>query len=191
MIDVLRLADVAAKPWRNGGGITRDLLAWPARDAWQVRISVAEVARDGPFSAYPGINRWFAVVQGAGVVLHFADNARRLAPASPPLHFDGASAPGCTLIDGATLDLNLLVRHDAGRGEMIAVQPGVDWLSPAPLRAVFSVHAAELRVDGRPAAALPAGALACNTAAAGEHWLLAADDRRLTAWWLSFEAHPS
>ena len=67
--------DMAPQPWKNGGGITRDQLAWPDAAHWQLRISVAEVARAGPFSAYPGIQRWFAVVQGAGVVLQLKSGA--------------------------------------------------------------------------------------------------------------------
>jgi environmental stress-induced protein Ves len=38
---VVQLADVAVMPWRNGGGVTRELAAWPARDAWHWRMSVA------------------------------------------------------------------------------------------------------------------------------------------------------
>lgn len=183
---VVKLDEVEPHPWRNGGGITRDLLAWPAAADWQLRISVAEVTRDGPFSAYPGVERWFAVVQGAGVVLHFGDDDRRLAHESPPLRFDGAAAPGCTLIDGATRDLNLLARKDAGHGEMQAVAAGVDWRSPAPLRAVFTLYPAELRIDGLPVAALPAAALAWRGEAADGRWELVPDESRTRAWWLSF-----
>lgn len=189
MIEIVELGRIAPQPWRNGGGITRDLLAWPTADHWQLRISVAEVARDGPFSAYPGVDRWFAVVRGAGVVLHFGNIDRRLTPQSEPLHFDGASAPGCTLIDGVTQDLNLLVRQDAGHGQMTRALPGADWLGAAPLRAVFTSQAAELQVAGRPVAALPAGSLAWSTAADGLPWQLVADDALLGACWLSFTAH--
>ncbi len=189
MIKIVELAHAAPQPWRNGGGITRDLLAWPVADHWQLRISVAEVAREGPFSAYPGVDRWFAVLHGAGVVLHFGDLDQRLTPHSEPLHFDGANAPGCALIDGATQDLNLLVRQDAGLGQMSRALPGADWLSAAPLRAVFTLHAAKLQVAGRPVAALPAGSLAWTTQAAGLPWQMVADDALLGAWWLSFTAH--
>jgi environmental stress-induced protein Ves len=41
-------------PWKNGGGVTRELLAWPGGGDWQVRISVAEIEADGPFSSFPG-----------------------------------------------------------------------------------------------------------------------------------------
>jgi environmental stress-induced protein Ves len=34
-----------------------------------VRLSVADIERDGPFSAFAGLIRWFAVLSGAGVLL--------------------------------------------------------------------------------------------------------------------------
>ncbi len=62
----VRTADIAARPWRNGGGTTRELLARPTDDAWRVRVSVADVVADGPFSSFADVSRWFAVIDGAG-----------------------------------------------------------------------------------------------------------------------------
>ena len=181
----VHLADVKPLPWKNGGGFSRDLLAWPSRRDWQLRISVAEVARSGPFSAYPGVDRWFAVAQGAGVVLHFTGGSRTLTEASAPLHFDGAAAPACDLVDGTTLDLNLMARQSARRAEMIRAEPAASWADTAPLRAVFTWHEAALRIDGGPALALPACTLAYTTQARGERWRLHGQAPR--AWWLAFE----
>jgi hypothetical protein len=181
----VNLADLKPMPWKNGGGFSRDLLAWPNRRDWQLRISVAEVAHSGPFSAYPGVDRWFAVAHGAGVVLHFASGSRRLNEDSPPLHFDGAEAPVCDLVDGTTLDLNLMARHSAQRAEMVRVEPVASWADTASLRGVFTWHDAELRVNGGPALALPACTLAYTTRAQGERWRL--HGQNLRAWWLAFE----
>ena len=75
---LIRLSDAVASPWRNGGGVTRELAAWPAGSAdWTWRISVAEVATSGPFSRFDGVQRWFAVLGGNGVSLQMA---RRRAP---------------------------------------------------------------------------------------------------------------
>ena len=121
---------VQPQPWRNGCGQTRELLVWPEhrvetlgrqlRQAWQLRISVADITEDGPFSAFEGVSRWFTVVTGAGVKLQFADGPVTLRAGDAPLAFDGAAAPGCTLLGGATLDLNLMVRHGQGTLKMIA-----------------------------------------------------------------------
>ena len=109
-------SDAAPVPWKNGGGVTRELLRLPAdaADDWTLRISVADIAADGPFSPFPGITRWFAVLGGAGVRLSFPDRVLNLTPRDLPLCFDGADAPGCTLLAGATRDLNVMVRSDRG-----------------------------------------------------------------------------
>jgi len=108
-LSLVRLQDVAPVPWRNGGGMTRELACAPGAD-WRWRISVAEVARDGPFSRFDGVQRWFAVLQGAGVCLTIAGHDHRLGALDAPLQFDGAANTDCRLIDGVTLDFNLMVR---------------------------------------------------------------------------------
>ncbi len=49
--------DKPLQPWRNGGGFTRQLLAWPDDENWLLRISMANVSQDGPFSAWPRDSR--------------------------------------------------------------------------------------------------------------------------------------
>lgn len=114
------LSTVAASPWRNGGGSTRELLAWPAAADWRVRISVADVEQDGPFSAFPGIERWFAVLEGAGVALRLGGATNLLSADSAPLRFDGAAAVDCALLDGPTRDFNLMA--PPGRARLLRVR---------------------------------------------------------------------
>ena len=128
---------VPPTPWRNGGGSTRELLAWPAGSEWQLRISLADIERDGPFSVFSGVQRYFAVVAGAGVQLHFGPSVRRVTPNSKPLRFDGADAPICALIDGPTRDLNLM--HRGGDATMQNVLPGVAWDEDCAERGLFTV----------------------------------------------------
>ena len=111
--------DVAATPWRNGGGVTRELLAWPPSGAWIVRVSVADIAADGPFSAFPGVDRWFAVLDGDGVeVAHDGGAPLRLRPGDAIHRFDGEAATRCRLLGGATRDFNLMVRRDSATAEV-------------------------------------------------------------------------
>jgi uncharacterized protein len=172
VIRTVQLDDVPQQPWRNGGGSTQELLAWPAAADWALRISVARIDANGPFSAYPGIERWFAVVGGEGVVLRFAARRAMLSAGSEPMRFDGAAAPQCDLLDGPTQDLNLMVRSDAGRGGMALVAAGEDWVSTAAVRAVFTAAAATLRVDGSEPLELPGGTLAWSDQAADQIWRL-------------------
>ncbi len=141
-VSIIHALDVPPQPWRNGGGITRELLAWPSAQSWLVRISLADIVQDGAFSAFPDVQRWFGVVQGAGVGLQFADQQVMQTLASEALQFDGAAAPFCRLLEGATQDMNLMLRgSDAAQGCMQPVSPGVAWQSCKPLRALFTTAA--------------------------------------------------
>lgn len=196
---LVNLQDVPLQPWRNGGGVTQELLAWPHAADWLLRISVARISSSGPFSAFPGTLRWFTVLSGEGVVLRFGRRRTMLTAGSEPLRFEGAAAPDCDLLDGPTQDLNLILRSSAGRGAMRVAQPGEPWHSDAPLRAVFVQDAATLLVhqqpQPQPPLPLPAGTLAWCDEAASQTWQLAPTsptDHRKTAraWWLHFKPLP-
>jgi environmental stress-induced protein Ves len=148
--------DVTPQRWRNGGGWTRELLAWPDAADWQVRISVADVERDGPFSTFPGVQRWFAVLEGRGVELVIDGAARRITPLDEALAFDGAATTSARLIDGPTRDLNLMLRGIDG--DLHAAIAGVAW---RPMRRHAGVYAAvpvRCQHDGS-RSELPAGSL--------------------------------
>lgn len=109
------LADVAATPWGNGGGITRELAVWPRQGDWQWRMSVAEVEASGPFSRFERVQRWFAVLSGAGVRLDIDGQTHRLDVNTEPHQFDGAADTQCTLLAGPTQDFNLMLRRPGAR----------------------------------------------------------------------------
>ena len=184
MIHTVVLDEVRPQPWRNGGGSTQELLTWPTAADWLVRISVACIERDGPFSAYPGIERWFAVVSGDGVFLRFSDEPLCLTAETTPLRFDGVSAPDCQLRGGATRDLNLMVRADAAHGAMRRVSADVEWHSDAALRAVFTADETTLLVDAELRVSLAAGSLAWSDTAAGERWRIVRTGTEPRAFWM-------
>jgi len=147
-MNLVRLSQVPAEPWRNGGGTTQVLLAWPSASAWQLRVSVAQIVADGPFSAWPAVARHFAVLAGAGVELAWGDRVQRLTPKTDPLAFDGADAPACRLLGGASVDLNLMARADAGRAHLERLVPGHAWQPPARWRGLYTHEAAVLEAAG-------------------------------------------
>ena len=124
-LTIVHAPTVTPQPWRNGGGQTRELLTWPPGPDWRVRISRADIESDGPFSAFPGVERWFVVLEGHGVALQFAHGQHVLKPGDAPLVFDGAAAPRCRLLNGPTQDLNLMIRQ--GSGLMQPVQTHTGW----------------------------------------------------------------
>src|SRR5512147_1621544 len=72
VVRVLGPADYRTMPWKNGGGRTTEIAAAPrgadlAGFTW--RISVAELERDGPFSAFPGVDRTLVLLAGNGMRL--------------------------------------------------------------------------------------------------------------------------
>jgi len=116
--------EVAQTRWRNGGGTTRELLAWPNEGEWRIRVSVADVEADGPFSSFPGVERWFTVLEGHGVELTVDGATHRLTAGAAPLRFDGESPATCRLLDGPTRDLNLMLRGmHGGMFAAVAAQP--------------------------------------------------------------------
>ena len=115
------LRDITPQPWKNGAGLTREIAIGGA-DAvdFDWRISVAEVARDAPFSAFPGIDRCIVLLRGAGMRLHSHDGSidHRLATPLTPFHFRGEVALDASLIDGASSDFNVMTRRGRYRSEL-------------------------------------------------------------------------
>lgn len=187
MIEVVSVARVQPEPWRNGGGVTRELLVWPPTGDWQMRISLAEITRDGPFSAFPGVERWLAIVDGQGLVLRIAERRAALDLDSAPLAFDGAAPTYAELMSGASRDLNLMARRDAGRAQMLRAATDAEWFSVAPVRALFCTAPARLQIDDTDAARLPAFALAWSAHAARQRWRVVTEAEPQRALWMSFQ----
>jgi uncharacterized protein len=143
--NLVQLGQVAPVAWHNGGGLTRELLAWPAAPDWTIRLSVAEVAQDGPFSQLPGVQRWFAVLAGNGVRLRVDGAAHQLTAQSPPCEFDGGAATGCELLGGATRDFNLMLRQGSARMWRVSAASARQCKRSAFLAAYANAHALEVR----------------------------------------------
>jgi len=108
---IVSVKNVMRQRWKNGGGWTRELLAWPTPSDWILRVSIADIEVDGPFSSFPGIDRWLGVISGNGLCLYEYE----VRPGDELLHFDGGLGPECVLINGPTRDFNLMHRRGAGR----------------------------------------------------------------------------
>ena len=128
---VIQLSDVVPTAWRNGGGTTRELVAWPSAQAWRWRVSVAEVAKSGPFSSFAGVQRWFAVLEGDGVCLTVDGSMHMLVEADAPFAFDGAATTTCELLGGATQDFNLMMLGGCG-GRMLRVDDHFEMTTKTP-----------------------------------------------------------
>jgi environmental stress-induced protein Ves len=119
------LTDAPPAAWKNGGGLTRELMAWPNAQSWLCRMSVADISRSGPFSRFEGVERWFAVLAGAGVRLALGNQpamaAHSLKPDAAPFCFAGELPAECALVDGAAQVFNLMLRRGSALGHMVRV----------------------------------------------------------------------
>ena len=119
-------ADLVAAPWKNGGGVTREVAAVPpgaGLDAFIWRVSIADVAQAGPFSRFAGIDRTLVLLSGAGMLLDETQEAggtqvHALTQALDVARFAGEAAIDARLVDGATRDFNLMVRRGAASGAL-------------------------------------------------------------------------
>jgi environmental stress-induced protein Ves len=111
---LLREADYVTVPWKNGGGWTKEILKVPAEaNSFDWRLSLATIENAGPFSSFIGYDRTLVLVRGAGVELDFGADGKTVLRAPGQLAaFDGACQTQCTLIDGPSSDLNLMVRRE-------------------------------------------------------------------------------
>ena len=112
-LGVVRFAELTAAPWRNGGGVTREVISvggsGPQGFDW--RISISEVSEPGPFSSFPGVDRIITVVDGEGMNL-VIDGVDHVLRRHEPLRFDGASQTTCSPLAGPVRDLNVMTRSD-------------------------------------------------------------------------------
>lgn len=100
-------------PWKNGGGVTTEIMAWPPEawlDSFDWRISMAQVASGGPFSIFAGIDRTLTVLAGSMRLSADAWSVE-LSPQSQPYAFPGDVSTSATLIDGPVLDFNVMTRR--------------------------------------------------------------------------------
>ena len=112
---LIRSSDYRRMPWKNGGGETAEIAIAPAGaplDTFDWRISMARVDADGPFSAFVGVERTLAVLNGAGISLQVAERgAVELTAESAPYLFPADVATSAVLLGGPITDFNVMTRR--------------------------------------------------------------------------------
>ena len=120
----LRRADARRVPWKNGLGSTLELAADAPEPGgeWTWRLSVADVPSRAPFSAFPGVDRLLACLEGPGLALERA-GARSLVPREgEALAFAGEEPAVGEPLGPGVRDANLMLRRDRWRGRMTLVR---------------------------------------------------------------------
>ncbi|MGW2271041.1 HutD/Ves family protein [Streptomyces yangpuensis] len=124
-VRVLRAADRPATVWKNGGGVTREIAAWPPdadMESFRWRASLAEVAADGPFSVFPGTDRTLTLAEGAGMDLVVAGAHRLVDERFAPQDFAGDEPTDCRLLSGPVVNFNVMYRRGAATAETAVVR---------------------------------------------------------------------
>ena len=98
-------------PWRNGQGTTVEIAKAPREGSFDWRVSIADVAADGPFSRFDGYDRSITAIDGAGMILRSGTREARIGRLDP-YRFSGDDNIECFLIDGRVRDFNVMtLRH--------------------------------------------------------------------------------
>ncbi|MFP7571068.1 HutD family protein [Marivita sp. S2033] len=148
---ILRRADLVDVPWKNGGGTTRNIAMALADTKTVWRLSRADVAQDGPFSNFAGLERILTIVSGGAMTLEHANGALH-ARLWEPVRFDGGLEVTSRLEDGPLTDLNLMFDPDLCDG-MVTPHIGPMSLSVSPPDAgitVFHGLSGAPEIDGAP-----------------------------------------
>jgi environmental stress-induced protein Ves len=142
-------------PWKNGGGLTREIAAEFLDDAgthlgW--RISIATIDRDGPFSEFRGYHRTIVALDGDPVELDI-DGTRVLLQLGEPVEFSGEARVACRLTASRARDLNVMTLRSAYVHDLeIVTAPQRFVLDEDEIAFVVALDA-PAEVDGEPCAA--------------------------------------
>jgi uncharacterized protein len=168
---IIRADSLIPKPWKNGGGVTREIAAGPhgaSLDAFAWRLSLADVASDGAFSSFAGVDRVLVLLDGAGMRLAQADG--RLHVLDAPLavaRFAGETPIHATLIDGPTRDFNVMVRRDRARATVEVRRASCSLAATHDLTFIFCARGRlDIKAEGHARHTLETGDTLCLDRAA-------------------------
>ncbi|MHA7290579.1 HutD/Ves family protein [Arthrobacter sp. MDT3-24] len=178
-MEIIRFAELRSEPWRNGGGVTRELASHPkaasAQDgAWDWRVSIADVSKSGDFSAFPGMERVLTVIDGE-LLLLTVDGDEHPLEKYRPFRFSGEAAAHGALPTGDIRDLNVIARTGSFKGFTSIIElskkrahPVFEGQLAVLLQGQATVSAGNLSVSVSAEAAEAAGAAAAAEADAEE-----------------------
>jgi len=137
---VIRSSQWRLQPWKNGRGMTREVLRLPDLDDYEIRFSVAEVTESGPFSTFPGYGRWTVLIEGGPISLERGKERIELAPGRV-VALDGEDAIEAH-VEGKAYLLNVIAKQPTtvGVGD-----------SPSDVDFTFDLKSWDLRVERAPA----------------------------------------
>lgn len=137
-----------AMPWANGKGVTTEILREDGPAGLLIRLSMAIVVENGPFSAFPGIDRILTVIDGPGFGLIGAGLDLRAEPLVP-VAFPGDVEISATGVTGRAVDFNVMTARGIGAACVVPLAPGGTARIAAARLAVFAVGDTTVDIEGR------------------------------------------
>ena len=112
-IQHLKASSYRCMPWKNGAGITTEILINPAEASlthmdW--RLSMAPIKEKGAFSLFPGFDRLLTLLEGESLGLRLEEKKVNIAPGQI-LAFRGEQKVEVEDFQGEILDLGLIFRR--------------------------------------------------------------------------------
>lgn len=160
---VLRPSDYQLMPWKNGGGTTTEIWKAVSPDGEMLwRLSIADVPSDGPFSAFPGIDRFIMIIEGKGMELTVDGRPQRLNELFEPFAFSGDAKTECRLTADSIRDFNLMVARNYGGGALLVRHLAAGETAPLAEN-VAALHVLRGQVE------LQSGAV--HNMSAGDSWI--------------------
>ncbi|MEV6977787.1 HutD family protein [Kitasatospora sp. NPDC093806] len=150
-IQFLRAAERPAMAWRNGGGVTREVAGYPAGsglDDFAWRVSLADVAAAGPFSAFPRVDRVITLVEGPGMALTVDGDEQVVDAPFRPFAFSGDAATDCRLLGGPLVDFNVMTRRGRAAANLVLADAPRTVDVPAGATVLLVCLAGTAAVDG-------------------------------------------
>ena len=152
-IHLFERVQLRASPWKNGGGVTREIACHPPSANMQDfdwRISIAHIGSDGDFSVFTGVDRVITLLEGGGVQLSSADGRVLHALDTPlqPFAFSGDTEVHGRLLNGDCHDFNVMTRRGVCQAEVRVLRRHETWL-PAPAGLLMAIRGAwQVQTDG-------------------------------------------
>jgi len=115
MTVLIPFAGLSPVPWKNGGGSTTEIAIGPPDSGFEDfdwRVSLATIEKDGAFSAFPGVDRTLALVEGHGMTLEIDGEPTLVTDTEPVVAFDGSSQVIAKLSRGSSTDFNAMTRSE-------------------------------------------------------------------------------
>jgi hypothetical protein len=136
----IRAAMLTPRPWPNGLGITRDVAGSEGEELGWL-ISIADLTEEAAFSHFPGVDRTFTLIEGAGATLTVDGTVLPCRPFVPVL-FPGDRPTHYLPQGGAARAFNVFAARNAFEAR-VSVQAVAASHRVAAGEAVLAVHCAE------------------------------------------------